>query len=50
MIDNMSIAVYAFAWRMLTSLLIDEIFMPRYGNLSANFRALPLMVVVIPSR
>ena len=37
MIDNLSIAV-----RMLTSLSIDEILLPRYVNWSTNFRVLPL--------
>ena len=41
-IDNSSIAFHAFAMRMLTSLSVDEILLPRYMNLSSNFRDLLL--------
>ena len=42
MIDNLLIAVHDFARHMLTSLSIDEILLPRYENLSTNFRGLLL--------
>ena len=32
MIDNLSIAVHAFSVRMLTSLSVDELLLPRYVN------------------
>ena len=38
MIDNMSIAIYAFDMRMLKSLSVDEILLPMYVNRSADFR------------
>ena len=41
MVDNLSIAVHAFIKCMLTTLLVDEILLPRYVNLSTNFRGLP---------
>ena len=43
-IDCLSIAFYAFAWPMLTSLAVDEKLLPRYVNWSTNFRGLPLKV------
>ena len=42
-------AVNAFTRCMLTSLSIDEILLPRYVNLSTNFRGLPLRVEMAPS-
>ena len=36
MIDNLSIAVNAFARCMLTSLSVDEMLLPRYVNRSVN--------------
>ena len=50
MIDNLSIAVNAFDRCILTSLSVDEILLPRYGNLFTNFRGQPLKVEVAPSR
>ena len=44
MIDNLSIAVHDFAWRMLTSLSVNKILLPRYVNRSTNFRGLTLKV------
>ena len=44
LIDNLFIAVQTFAWHMLTSLLVDEILLLRYVNLSTNFRGLSLKV------
>ena len=41
MIDNLSNTVYVFLIRMLTSLLLDEMLLLRYVNLSINFRSLP---------
>ena len=43
-IDNLSIAVHIFARHILSSLLVDEILLPMYVNLSTNFRGLPLCV------
>ena len=43
-IDNLSVAVHAFARYMLTSLLVDEIFLLGYMNFYTNFRGLPLKV------
>ena len=44
MTDNLSIAVHVFAWRMLTSVSVDEILLPKYVNLSTNFRSRTLRV------
>ena len=38
MIDNQLIAVHDFAKRILTSLSVDKTQLPRYVNLSINFR------------
>ena len=43
-IDSLSIAVYAFARRIVMSLSVDETLLLRYGNLSTNFRELPFRV------
>ena len=45
MTDNLSIDVHSFSWHILTSLSVDEILLPRYVNMSTNFR-----VGVAPSR
>ena len=37
MIDSLLIAVHDFAWRILTSLSVDETLLLRYVNLSTNF-------------
>ena len=49
MINNLSIAVHAFARRMLTSLSADEILLPRYENLSTYFISLSLRVDIVHS-
>ena len=49
MVDNLSIAVYAFPMRSLASLSVDEILLLRYVNWSTNFRGLPLKVETAPS-
>ena len=49
MIDNLSIAVHPFPMRILTSLSIDEILLPRYVNWSTNIRCLALKVEMAPS-
>ena len=49
MIDKLSIAVQAFARWMLTSLLVEEILLLRYVNLSTCFRGLPLKVEITAS-
>ena len=41
MIDNLSITVHAFARCILMSLSVDETLLPRYANLSTNFREQP---------
>ena len=45
MTDYLSIAVHAFAMRMLKTLSVDEILLSRFVNWSTNFRGLPLKVV-----
>ena len=42
MANNLSIATYALAGRMLKLLSVDKILLPRYGNFSINSRNLPL--------
>ena len=49
MVNNLLVAFYAFAKGMLTSLSVDEILLPKYVNLSTNFRGLPLKVKIAPS-
>ena len=49
MTDYLLIAVHTFAEHMLTSLSVDEILLPKYVNLSTNFRDLPLKVEMAPS-
>ena len=44
MIDNLSIAVHAFAGSISTSLSVDETLLPKYVNLFTNFKWLPLRV------
>ena len=44
MIDNLSIAVHAFARRILMSFSVDETLLPRYMNLSTNFMEPPFRV------
>ena len=44
MIDNLSIAVHSSSRHMLTSLSVDKILLPRYVNISTNFRGLPFKV------
>ena len=41
MINNLSIAVHACTRRLLMSLSLNETLLPRYVNLSTNFRELP---------
>ena len=43
-IDSVSIAFHAFAWRLLTSILVDEILLLRHMNWSINFSDLSLRV------
>ena len=49
MLDNSSIAVHTFAIRMLTSLSVDETLLPRYVNLSTNFRCSQHRVEIAPT-
>ena len=49
MIDNLSLAIHALARRMLTSLSVDKILLPRYVNLPTNFIDLPHRVELAPS-
>ena len=46
--ENLSIAVHAFARRMLTSLSVDEMLLSRYVNRSTDFKGLPLKVEMAP--
>ena len=50
MIDSLSIGVSTFVRRMLTLLSADEILLPRYMNLSTNFRGTSFRVKIAPSR
>ena len=47
-IDNLSIAVHAFARRILMSFSVDETLVPSQVNLSTNFKELPLRVEMSP--
>ena len=49
LIDNQSIAFHAFIRHMITSLSVDEMSLPRYGNWSTNFRGLALKVKMASS-
>ena len=49
MIDNLSIAVHTFTRHMLSLLSVNEILLPRYVNLSTNFRGLSLRVEIVCS-
>ena len=50
MSDNLSIAVHTFASHILTSLSVDETLLPKYLNLSTNFRGPPLRLEMAPFR
>ena len=41
MTDNLSVAIHAFASRVLMSVSVDETLLPRWVNLSTSFRELP---------
>ena len=47
-IDNLLIAINAFARCILTSLSVDGILWPRYVNISTNFRGSPFRVEMAP--
>ena len=47
MIDCLSIAVYAFARRILTSLSVDETLLPIYMGFFTNFREPPFRMEVV---
>ena len=49
MIDDFSIAFHAFASRILISLSVDVILLPRYVNSSINFSGFPVRVEIAPS-
>ena len=49
MIESLSIAVPAFASHILMSFSVDEMLLPRYVNLSTNFREPPIKVELSPS-
>ena len=49
MVVNQSIALHVFPTRMLTSLSVDEIWLPRYMNWFTNFRGLPVNEEIMPS-
>ena len=44
LLDNLSIAVYAFARHILMSLSVDEMLPPKYVNLSNNYQEPPFKV------
>ena len=44
MIENKSIEEYGFPMRIIASISVDEILLPRYLNWSFNFRGLPVEV------
>ena len=46
LIDNPSIAVHIFTSRILMSFSLDETLLPRYVNLSSNFREPPFRVYI----
>ena len=46
--DILSTASQAFPIRILMSLAVDEISLPRYINLSASFSGLSAMVFTVP--
>ena len=48
MTDNLFVADHAFPIRVLTSLSVDEILLPRYVNCSTGLRGLPLSVDMSP--
>ena len=50
MIDRLLMAVHAFVRRILISLSVDERWLPKYVNLSTNFRELLFRVEMAPSR
>ena len=49
-IESLSIAVYAFAWLILTSLSVHETLLLSYVNLSTDFRGPPFKVEMVSSR
>ena len=49
-IDAKSIPFHAFAWRIVISLSVDEILLPKYVKLSTNFRRLSLRAEIALSR
>ena len=48
MVDNISIAVHAYASRILMSFSVDETLPRRYVNLSSNFREPPFKEEMSP--
>ena len=46
--SNLSIRIHALLMHMLTSLLVDEILLPRYTNWSTDFRDLPFNEEIAP--
>ena len=46
MTDNISIAVNAFASRVLMSFFVDETLLPKYVNLSTSFKEPPVRIEV----
>ena len=49
MVIELSTADYFLLMRMQISLSTDETLLPRYGNLSTNFRGLPFKELIVPS-
>ena len=48
MTDSLSIAVHAFAGRVLISFLVDETLLPKQMNLSTSLREPPFCVEISP--
>ena len=49
MVDNLSWKVHVLHLSMSTSLSVDEILLPRYGNWLTNFWDLPFNMEIVPS-
>ena len=48
MIDYLSITFHTFTRRMLISISVDEMLLPRYGIWFTNLRCFPLRVEIVP--
>ena len=50
LVDNQPIVVHPSSMRMLTSLSLDEIILPKYVKILTNFRALSFEDYIVTSR